>query len=99
MKDDPKTGKRIVAGTHWDFDSYGGTIKKQLGMPTQVLYSLLLSFLRFSVCLQALNSCLREGLLRPPAYQQPGTFCVLDLGPSEVQFECASAACNVSWQA
>ena len=36
MKDDPKTGKRVVAGTHWDFDSYGGTIKKQLGMPTQV---------------------------------------------------------------
>ena len=40
MKDDPKTGKRVVAGTHWDFDSYGGTIKKQLGMPTQVLYLL-----------------------------------------------------------
>jgi len=38
VKDDPKTGKRVVAGTHWDFDSYGGTIKKQLGMPTQVLY-------------------------------------------------------------
>ncbi|KAL0020071.1 hypothetical protein WJX79_003089 [Trebouxia sp. C0005] len=36
VKDDPKTGKRVVAGTHWDFDSYGGTIKKQLGMPTQV---------------------------------------------------------------
>jgi len=36
VKDDPATGKRVVAGTHWDFDSYGGTIKKQLGMPTQV---------------------------------------------------------------
>ncbi|KAL0020261.1 hypothetical protein WJX79_003820 [Trebouxia sp. C0005] len=36
VKDDKATGKRVVAGTHWDFDSYGGTIKKQLGMPTQV---------------------------------------------------------------
>ena len=36
VKDDPATGKRVVAGTHWDFDSYGGTIKKKLGMPTQV---------------------------------------------------------------
>ena len=36
VKDDPATGGRVVAGTHWDFDSYGGTIKKQLGMPTQV---------------------------------------------------------------
>ncbi|KAL0056042.1 hypothetical protein WJX82_007113 [Trebouxia sp. C0006] len=36
VKDDEATGKRVVAGTHWDFDSYGGTIKKQLGMPTQV---------------------------------------------------------------
>lgn len=36
VKDDADTGKRIVAGTHWDFDSYGGTIKKKLGMPTQV---------------------------------------------------------------
>lgn len=36
VKDDPDSGKRVVAGTHWDFDSYGGTIKKQLGMPTQV---------------------------------------------------------------
>ena len=36
VKDDPDTGKRVVAGTHWDFDSYGGTIKKKLGMPTQV---------------------------------------------------------------
>ena len=35
VKDDEATGKRVVAGTHWDFDSYGGTIKKQLGMPTQ----------------------------------------------------------------
>ena len=35
VKDDKATGKRVVAGTHWDFDSYGGTIKKQLGMPTQ----------------------------------------------------------------
>lgn len=36
VKDDEATGKRVVAGTHWDFDSYGGTIKKQMGMPTQV---------------------------------------------------------------
>ena len=36
VKDDKATGKRIVAGTHWDFDSYGGTIKQKLGMPTQV---------------------------------------------------------------
>ena len=36
VKDDSATGKRVVAGTHWDFDSYGGTIKKQMGMPTQV---------------------------------------------------------------
>ena len=35
VKEDKSTGKRVVAGTHWDFDSYGGTIKKQLGMPTQ----------------------------------------------------------------
>ena len=35
VKTDKKTGKRVVAGTHWDFDSYGGTIKKQLGLPTQ----------------------------------------------------------------
>lgn len=35
VKDDKATGKRVVAGTHWDFDSYGGTIKKKLGMPTQ----------------------------------------------------------------
>lgn len=36
VKDDEATGKRVVAGTHWDFDSYGGTIKKKLGMPAQV---------------------------------------------------------------
>ena len=35
VKEDKATGKRVVAGTHWDFDSYGGTVKKQLGMPTQ----------------------------------------------------------------
>ena len=35
VKEDKATGGRVVAGTHWDFDSYGGTIKKQLGMPTQ----------------------------------------------------------------
>jgi agmatine deiminase len=29
-------GKREVAGVHWDFDCYGGTIKKKLGQPTQV---------------------------------------------------------------
>jgi len=39
VKDDQATGKRVVAGTHWDFDSYGGTIKKQLGMPTQASHS------------------------------------------------------------
>lgn len=39
VKDDSATGKRVVAGTHWDFDSYGGTIKKKMGMPTQVRLS------------------------------------------------------------
>lgn len=45
VKDDEATGKRVVAGTHWDFDSYGGTIKKQMGMPTQVS----LCFLSYTV--------------------------------------------------
>lgn len=48
VKDDPATGKRVVAGTHWDFDSYGGTIKKQMGMPTQVK--------AFTDCVYVLNA-------------------------------------------
>ena len=53
VKDDPDTGKRVVAGTHWDFDSYGGTIKKKMGVPTQVcaaphaLNQLMVSSLQF----------------------------------------------------
>ena len=35
VREDKATGKRVVAGTHWDFDSYGATIKRQLGIPTQ----------------------------------------------------------------
>lgn len=44
VKEDKATGMRVVAGTHWDFDSYGGTIKKQLGMPTQVGFCISILF-------------------------------------------------------
>ncbi len=33
VKDDPKTGKREVAGVHWDYDCYGAPGKKKLGLP------------------------------------------------------------------
>ena len=33
--DDPKTGGRKVAGTHWDFNSYGGELKKAMGIAPQ----------------------------------------------------------------
>ena len=33
--DDPKTGSRKVAGTHWDFNSYGGELKKAMGIAPQ----------------------------------------------------------------
>ena len=32
---DPKTGSRKVAGTHWDFNSYGGELKKAMGIAPQ----------------------------------------------------------------
>ena len=35
-RSNPDTGKREVAGTHWDFDSYGGTRKRAMGMAAQV---------------------------------------------------------------
>lgn len=56
MKDDPATGKRVVAGTHWDFDSYGGTIKKKLGMPAQV-HCLIVLALTPLYCTVALHCC------------------------------------------
>ncbi|GAB4816515.1 hypothetical protein N2152v2_003561 [Parachlorella kessleri] len=31
-----ENGKRTVAGVHWDYDAYGGTLKKLLGMPTMM---------------------------------------------------------------
>ena len=34
--DDPKTGSRKVAGVHWDFNSYGGELKKAMGIAPQV---------------------------------------------------------------
>ena len=34
--DDPKTGSRKVAGLHWDFNSYGGELKKAMGIAPQV---------------------------------------------------------------
>ncbi len=33
--DDKKTGTRKVAGTHWDFNSYGGELKKAMGIAPQ----------------------------------------------------------------
>ncbi len=33
---DPKTGGRKVAGVHWDFNSYGGELKKAMGIAPQV---------------------------------------------------------------
>jgi hypothetical protein len=33
--DDAKTGTRKVAGTHWDFNSYGGELKKAMGIAPQ----------------------------------------------------------------
>ncbi len=33
---DPKTGSRTVAGVHWDFNSYGGELKKAMGIAPQV---------------------------------------------------------------
>lgn len=36
VKDDHATGKRIVAGVHWDYDCYGGLLKKKLGLPTMM---------------------------------------------------------------
>ncbi|KAG0565668.1 hypothetical protein M758_7G005500 [Ceratodon purpureus] len=35
-KDDSATGKRVVAGVHWDYDCYGGLLKKKLGLPTMM---------------------------------------------------------------
>lgn len=35
-KDDPATGKRVVAGVHWDYDCYGGLLKRKLGLPTMM---------------------------------------------------------------
>jgi agmatine deiminase len=35
-KDEPATGRRIVAGVHWDYDCYGGNLKKKLGLPTMM---------------------------------------------------------------
>ena len=32
---EPKTGSRKVAGTHWDFNSYGGELKKAMGIAPQ----------------------------------------------------------------
>ena len=34
---DPKTGSRTVAGVHWDFNSYGGELKKAMGIAPQVI--------------------------------------------------------------
>ena len=34
--DDPKSGSRKVAGVHWDFNSYGGELKKAMGIAPQV---------------------------------------------------------------
>lgn len=31
-----ENGKRVVAGVCWDYDCYGGTLKKQLGEPTMM---------------------------------------------------------------
>ncbi|PNH01389.1 Agmatine deiminase [Tetrabaena socialis] len=36
VKDDPKTGKREVAGVHWDYDCYGAPGKKKLGLPAMM---------------------------------------------------------------
>jgi len=33
---DPKTGGRKVAGVHLDFNSYGGELKKAMGIAPQV---------------------------------------------------------------
>jgi len=64
VKDDKATGKRVVAGTHWDFDSYGGTIKKQLGMPTQASHpdSVISNF----SCKSALQTCVSSNKLGIP---------------------------------
>ena len=35
-RNNPDTGKREIAGTHWDFDSYGGTRKRAMGEAAQV---------------------------------------------------------------
>ena len=35
-KDDPATGRRVVAGVHWDYDCYGGLLKRKLGLPTMM---------------------------------------------------------------
>lgn len=35
-KDDPATGKRIVAGVHWDYDCYGAPGKLKLGRPAMM---------------------------------------------------------------
>ncbi|KAG2430345.1 hypothetical protein HYH02_013709 [Chlamydomonas schloesseri] len=36
VRDDPKTGKREVAGVHWDYDCYGAPGKKKLGLPAMM---------------------------------------------------------------
>ena len=40
--DDSKTGSRKVAGTHWDFNSYGGELKKAMGIAPQARAFLML---------------------------------------------------------
>lgn len=36
VKDDAATGKREVAGVHWDYDCYGAPGKKKLGLPSMM---------------------------------------------------------------
>ena len=43
---DPDTGKREVAGTHWDFNSYGGELKKAMGIAPQVRAGFCLLYLQ-----------------------------------------------------
>ena len=59
---DPDTGKREVAGTHWDFNSYGGELKKAMGIAPQVRAGFCLLYLQTAcqsspVCFYLSCSC------------------------------------------